>query len=151
MRALVQRVKHASVSINGVLSAEIGHGLAVFLGVTHTDAEEESIYLAQRCLALRVFEDGEGKMNLSVKDVNGSVLVVSQFTLYADTRKGNRPSFVDAAPPAAAERLYDAFVGATRRDIGAERVKTGVFRAMMDINLINEGPVTIMVESKTSS
>ena len=151
MRALIQRVKQASVSINGSLHSQIERGLLIFLGITHSDTSEAGKYLAQRCANLRIFEDVEGKMNLSVRDVEGSALVISQFTLYADTRKGNRPSFVDAAPPDLAEKLYDDFVKHLRLELGATRVQTGMFRAMMAVHLINDGPVTIMVESKEQS
>lgn len=148
MRALLQRVKEASVSIDGVVHSKISRGTVILLGITHDDTESDARYLAQRCGDLRIFEDAEGKMNCSVKEVGGSSLVVSQFTLYADTRKGNRPSFIEAASPDIAIQLYENFVDALRREIGDENVSTGIFRAMMDIHLINEGPVTVMVESK---
>ncbi len=151
MRALIQRVKRASVAIDGVIHSEIGKGLLIFLGVAQTDTAEDAQYLAQRAAALRIFEDEQGKMNLSGKDVNGSALVVSQFTLYADTRKGNRPSFIDAAKPELAESLYEEFVRSLRAEVGESGVSTGVFRAMMDISLINDGPVTIMLESKNNA
>lgn len=150
MRALIQRVKEASVSVNGSAHARIGKGLLIFLGVRQGDTPEAARYLAQRCANLRVFSDAQGNMNLSVKDVGGEVLVVSQFTLYADTRKGNRPSFTDAAPAEAAEPLYLEFVKHFSQEIGDEKVRTGVFRAMMDIQLVNDGPVTVMLESKNS-
>lgn len=143
-------MKRASVTVDEIVRGEIGKGMLIFLGVTHSDSAKEAEYLAQRCANLRIFEDAEGKMNLSVREVDGSVLVVSQFTLYADTRKGNRPSFVDAAPPEAAERLYDAFVQFLRKELGDSKVATGVFRAMMDVELVNDGPVTIMLESKSN-
>ncbi|MBI3193346.1 MAG: D-tyrosyl-tRNA(Tyr) deacylase [Ignavibacteriae bacterium] len=149
MKALVQRVSSASVSINGSLHSNIGMGMLVFLGVTHKDTTEAANYLACRCAELRIFEDAREKMNLSVKDIQGEVLVVSQFTLYADTRKGNRPSFVDAAPPSQAEALYEEFVKILRQQIGDARVRTGVFRAMMDVQLVNDGPVTVMLEDKS--
>ena len=148
MRALIQRVKESGVSINGSLHNKIGKGLLILLGIKQGDTESNSEYLAQRCANLRIFEDAEGKMNISVKDIVGEVLVISQFALYADTRKGNRPSFTDAAPPEIAEPLYDSFVNNIRREIGNENVKTGVFRAMMDVNLVNDGPVTVIIESK---
>ncbi|HTK81599.1 MAG TPA: D-aminoacyl-tRNA deacylase [Bacteroidota bacterium] len=148
MRALIQRVSRASVSIGGASESEIGKGMLIFLGVTHNDASEDAEYLADRCAALRIFEDDQGKMNLSVGESGGSALVVSQFTLYADTRKGNRPSFVDAARPEIAEQRYNDFVTALRSRLGEPGVRTGVFRAMMDVQLNNDGPVTIMLESK---
>jgi len=151
MRALVQRVKQASVSIGGSVYSEIRNGMLVLLGIAHSDTAADAQYLAQRCGNLRIFEDNEAKMNLSLKESDGSVLVVSQFTLYADTRKGHRPSFVDAARPEIAEPLYNNFVDALRAELGESKVRTGVFREMMDINLINAGPVTIMLESKNHS
>ena len=150
MRALIQRVKESSVSINGSLHNKIGRGLLILLGVKHGDIELDSEYLAQRSADLRIFEDDQGKMNLSVKDISGEALVISQFTLYADTHKGNRPSFTDAATPEIAESLYNSFVLDLQGEIGNEKVKTGIFRAMMDIHLVNDGPVTVMIESKES-
>lgn len=151
MRALIQRVKHASVDIHGEPHNHIGRGILIFLGVRNGDTEKDAEYLAQRCADLRIFGDEEGKMNLSVKDIHGSTLVVSQFTLYADTRKGNRPSFTDSAPPEEAERLYNHFVEHCRKHLGDAKVCTGKFRAMMDVGLVNDGPVTVMVESKNPS
>ena len=149
MRALIQRVKRSSVSIGERLHSEIGPGMLILLGVKAGDEVADVEYLADRCAALRIFEDDQAKMNLSVKDVRGSVMVVSQFTLYGDTRKGNRPSYSEAAPPEMAEALYDHFVHRMRESLGVEKVATGVFRAMMDVELINDGPVTVMVESKS--
>jgi D-tyrosyl-tRNA(Tyr) deacylase len=149
MRALVQRVRKCQVHIDGKPFSAIGPGMLIFLGVRRGDAEEDVQYLADRCAALRIFEDQQEKMNLSVKDIHGSVMVVSQFTLYADTRKGNRPGFTDAAPPEIAEDLYEKFVRRLRGSLGESKVATGVFRAMMDVELINDGPVTVMIESKS--
>jgi D-tyrosyl-tRNA(Tyr) deacylase len=140
MRALVQRVSEASVTVEGDEVARIGPGLLVLLGVRRGDGEASADRIASKLLALRVFEDAEGKMNLSVRDAGGEVLVVSQFTLYGDTRKGNRPSFVDAAPPEEAEPLYERVRAAT----GAEG---GVFGARMAVALTNDGPVTLLVEA----
>jgi D-tyrosyl-tRNA(Tyr) deacylase len=139
VRALVQRVSEASVTVEGDEIARIGLGLLVLLGVRRGDGEAEADRLAAKLLALRVFEDEAGKMNLSVRDVGGEVLCVSQFTLYGDTRKGNRPSFVDAAPPEEAEPLYDR----VREALGAQG---GVFGARMVVALVNDGPVTLMLE-----
>jgi D-tyrosyl-tRNA(Tyr) deacylase len=140
VRALVQRVSEASVTVDGDEVSRIGPGLLVLLGVRRGDTEAEADRLAAKLLALRIFEDGDGKMNLSVGDVGGELLCVSQFTLYGDTRKGNRPSFVDAAPPEEAERLYDR----VREALGA---KGGVFGARMAVALLNDGPVTLLVET----
>ncbi len=148
MRALIQRVTEASVTIDGSTHAAIGKGLLVLLGVTHADTADRADYLAGRCAALRIFEDQSGKMNLSVRETGGEVLVVSQFTLYGDTRRGNRPSFTDAAPPALAEELYRRFVDALAAQLPPDRVKTGVFRAMMQVALVNDGPVTLTLESR---
>ncbi len=148
MRAVVQRVSSASVTIDGKMYSSIQRGLLILLGVKTDDTESEAKYLAEKCASLRIFEDENEKMNLSVKDVNGEILAVSQFTLYGDARKGNRPSFVEAAPPQIAEPLYEKFVEYLRALLGNEKVSTGVFRAMMDVALVNDGPVTIIIESK---
>jgi D-tyrosyl-tRNA(Tyr) deacylase len=140
MRALVQRVSEASVSVDGETVAAIGPGLLVLLGVRRGDDDEAADRLARKLLALRIFEDDEGRMNRSVEDVGGDLLCVSQFTLYGDTRKGNRPSFVDAAPPEEAERLYERVCGA----LGAEG---GRFGARMAVSLVNDGPVTVLIET----
>ncbi len=148
MRAIIQRVSSASVTIDGTIHSSIGNGLLIFLGIKSGDGEDEAKYLAEKCIGLRIFEDHDEKMNLSVKDINGSVLIVSQFTLYGDTRKGNRPSFIEAAPPQIAEPLYEKFVSTMNGLLGKDKVATGVFRAMMDVTLVNNGPVTIIIESK---
>ncbi len=148
MRAIIQRVSSASVTIDGRLHSSIGSGLLILLGIKSSDGEAEVKYLAEKCIGLRIFEDKNEKMNLSVKDINGSILIVSQFTLYGDTRKGNRPSFVEAAPPQIAEPLYEKFVSILQDSLGKEKIATGVFRAMMDVALVNDGPVTVIVESK---
>lgn len=148
MRALIQRVKRCSVTIDGKLHGSIGAGILIFLGIKNTDVESDAEYLAERCSLLRIFEDEAGKMNLSVKDVNYEAIVVSQFTLYGDTHKGNRPSYTDAAPPQIAETLYDHFINHLKKRLGERHVASGVFRAMMNVELINDGPVTLMLESK---
>jgi len=143
MKALIQRVAQGSVSVEGRLVGRIGRGFVVLFGARHGDRDEDARYLAHRTVNLRVFPDAEGKMNLALPQVEGQVLVVSQFTLYADTRKGNRPSFVGAAPPEEARRLYETYVDALRRALGPERVATGEFGAAMLVELANDGPVTI--------
>lgn len=143
MKALIQRVSESSVEIGGQRVAEIGRGLLVLLGITHSDGAQDVEWLARKIPALRIFEDEQGLMNKSVDDIGGSVIVVSQFTLYADTRKGNRPSFVDAARPEQAEPLYESFVAQLRQTLGAERVGTGRFGADMKVRLLNDGPVTV--------
>jgi len=143
MKALVQRVSRACVRVEQLPAGTIGRGLLVLLGVTHSDTEAAADHLADKTLALRIFPDDEGRMNRSVIDIGGSLLVVSQFTLYADTRKGNRPSFVDAAPPQQAEALYARYVARLRAGLPPDRIATGVFRAHMEVELINDGPVTV--------
>lgn len=155
MRVLVQRVSRAKVTIADPatgeprISGEIGPGLLVLCGVRHGDTGDDAVYLASRIARLRVFNDAEGKMNLSLLDTGGSTLVVSQFTLHADTRKGNRPSYGHAAEPVLAERLYERFVDELRSQLGSDRVGTGVFGAMMQVELINDGPVTVTVKSRS--
>ncbi len=146
MRAVVQRVKCASVTADGAPSGEIGRGLVVLIAAGAGDGEADIDYAANKIAGLRIFEDAEGKMNLSVRDVGGSVLIVSQFTLYGDARKGNRPSFAQAAPIPQAEAMYDKFV-AKMRSLSLP-VQTGVFRANMQVSLVNDGPVTILLDSK---
>lgn len=147
MKAVIQRVRKCSVRIKGNLNSEIGPGILVLLGVHEEDSEEDAVNLAEKCSALRIFEDSAGKMNLSVKDIGASVMVVSQFTLYGDTRKGNRPNFMRAAKPELAEWLYSYFVACLENSLGKEKVATGIFRAMMDVELINDGPVTIIIDT----
>jgi D-tyrosyl-tRNA(Tyr) deacylase len=146
MRAIVQRVKEARVEVEGEVVGRIGEGMLVLLGAGKDDTEEDAEYLAEKILTLRIFEDSEGKMNLSVTETGGGILVVSQFTLYGDCRKGRRPSFDKAAPPETAERLYELLVDELK-ERGA-KVETGRFRAMMDVHLVNWGPVTLMLDSK---
>lgn len=146
MRALIQRVSKASVSIDGETVGEIEKGIVILLGVTHGDVEKDADYLAEKCANLRIFEDGDGKMNLSTIDVGGGALVVSQFTLYGDTRKGRRPSYTDAALPEKAIPLYEYFIEKVK-DAGLS-VATGRFGAGMDVRIHNQGPVTLMLESK---
>jgi D-tyrosyl-tRNA(Tyr) deacylase len=139
------------VSIGGSTHSAIHAGILILLGVRQSDTDADAAYLAGRCALLRIFDDEEGKMNLSVKDVEGEAMVVSQFTLYGDTRKGNRPSYTDAAPPEVAEPLYESFVRLLKAELGDSKVASGVFRAMMDVELVNDGPVTVLVESKGRS
>lgn len=145
MRAVIQRVTRAKVTIEDRIVGEIGHGLLVLLGITHADTQADADYLAAKIIALRIFDDAVGKMNVSLKDAGGGLLVVSQFTLYGDVRRGLRPSWSDAAPPEIAEPLYNYFVESSRKLI--EQVETGSFRAMMQVELINDGPVTLIVDS----
>ena len=140
MKAWLQRVTEASVEIEGEIVAEIGSGHLVLLGVTHSDTERDADAIAERIANLRVFEDENGKMNRSVIDIGGSVLVVSQFTLYADTSHGRRPGFSDAARPEKAEPLYERVVARLRERLGADRVATGRFGAEMKVRLLNDGP-----------
>lgn len=149
MRALVQRVSEASVTIDEPKHyAEIKKGMVILLGIKDDDTEEDLIFVADKCSNLRIFEDENRKMNLSIKDVNGEALVISQFTLYGDARRGNRPSFTDAARPEVAEAMYKKFIVRMKENLGDEKVKDGVFGAMMMVKIFNDGPVTILVESK---
>ena len=147
MRILIQRVKNASVTIGGQLRSQIGAGLLVLLGVGADDTDEDAEYLAGKLVRLRIFDDAQGVMNLDVRQAGGQVLVVSQFTLLASTRKGNRPSYVRAAGPEAAVPLYERFVAVTGELLGRP-VQTGVFGADMQVELVNDGPVTIWIDSK---
>ena len=145
MRAVVQRVKRAQVDIDGQTVGEIGRGLVILLGVGHDDAEAEVERLWGKIARLRIFEDADGKTNLSLADVGGEVLIVSQFTLFASCKKGNRPSFTQAGAPDEANRLYEAFVERARRDV--PRVETGRFGASMDVSLVNDGPFTLWLDT----
>jgi D-aminoacyl-tRNA deacylase len=149
MKALIQRVQRGSVTIDGQVVGKIGRGYVVLLGVKAGDTEEHALYIANKTVNLRIFPDANEKMNLSIEDVAGAILVISQFTLYADTRKGNRPSFIQAAPPELAEKLYNTYVAALRRALGDARVATGTFRASMLVEIMNDGPVTVELESGT--
>lgn len=146
MRAVVQRATRAKVTVDDEVVGEIGKGLVVLLGVARDDTKLDAAYLVEKITALRIFDDDEGKMNLSVKEVNGGVLVVSQFTLYGDVRRGLRPSWIEAASPEVAEPLYEFFVRQMRAAVS--EVATGSFRAMMQVELVNDGPVTILLDSK---
>jgi len=146
MRAVIQRVTRASVRVGGELVGEIGPGLVVLVGVGREDAAEDARYLAEKVATLRVFDDEGGRMNRSVVEAGGALLVVSQFTLYGDVRRGRRPSWIDSAQPEAAEPLYDLFVAEARARAG--RVETGSFRRMMEVELVNDGPVTILLDSR---
>ena len=156
MKAVVQRVKSASVTISEQnYYQEIGKGLLILLGIKTGDTQDDLIFVADKCCNLRIFsqrdafaEDAEDKMNRSVKEVNGEILIISQFTLYGETAKGNRPSFIDAAKPDEAIPLYEKFVSRIKSNLGDDKVKVGIFGAMMDIQLVNYGPVTVLVESK---
>jgi D-tyrosyl-tRNA(Tyr) deacylase len=145
MRAVVQRVSQARVEVDGRVTGEIGAGLLVLLGVGRNDTSDTAAYMAEKVATLRIFDDAQGKMNLSVSDAGGAALVVSQFTLYGDARGQRRPSYLQAAPPEDANRLYEEFV----RELRARglRVETGVFQAQMDVELTNDGPVTILLDS----
>ncbi len=146
MKALLQRVSQASVSVGGELVGKIRQGLVVFVGVASGDTEKDARYLAEKTISLRIFADEAGKFNLSALDIRGELLVVSQFTLLADTRKGRRPSFVDAAPPAQAEALFEQFVAEARAS--GLKVETGRFQQHMLVEIENDGPVTIMLDSR---
>src|SRR5215207_6148383 len=146
MRAVVQRVTRARVTVADQITGEIQNGLVVLLGIAHDDTKDDADYLVPKIIALRIFDDAEGRMNVSVKDVDGGLLIVSQFTLYGDVRRGLRPSWSDAAPPEVAEPLYDYFVETSRKLLG--RVETGSFRKMMQVELVNDGPVTLVIDSQ---
>lgn len=146
MKAVIQRVSEASVEVDGRIIGKIGPGLVILLGVAEDDEEADADYLAEKIVNLRIFNDAEDKMNLSLSDIQGEILAISQFTLYANTRKGRRPSFIKAALPEKAEPLYEYFIKKIEKT--GVRVARGIFGAMMTVNIFNEGPVTIIMESK---
>lgn len=148
MRFVIQRVQHASVVIDGQVHGEIGKGYLILVGISDSDTEETADNMVRKTAGLRIFEDENGKTNLSISDVGGSILAVSQFTLYADCRKGNRPSFHNAGKPEHASRLYEYVVASLRREYGF-RVETGIFGADMKVSLLNDGPFTILLDSDT--
>ncbi|MBK7666138.1 MAG: D-tyrosyl-tRNA(Tyr) deacylase [Sphingobacteriaceae bacterium] len=148
MRLIIQRVKSASVTIENAVFSSINSGLMVLVGIEDADDEKDSDWLVQKLINMRIFSDTEGKMNLSVKEINGEILIVSQFTLHASTQKGNRPSFIKAARPEKAIPLYENFIKKLNLELGKE-CKTGVFGADMKVELINDGPVTIFIDSKS--
>ena len=149
MRAVVQRVTEGGVYIpEENYQAEIGHGMVILLGIKIGDNESDALFVADKCSNLRIFEDENGKMNLSIKDVDGEALIISQFTLYGETARGNRPSFIEAARPEEAIPLYEKFIKRVKENLDNSKIKTGIFGAMMSIKIINDGPVTVIVESK---
>jgi D-tyrosyl-tRNA(Tyr) deacylase len=145
MRAVVQRVSQAEVLIEGIPIARIGRGILTLVAISRQDSEKDLVWMAKKIVGLRIFSDSEGKLNLSLQDIGGQLLVVSQFTLYGDCRKGRRPSYSDAAPPAEAEKLYRRFLEAIRQYV--PDVQSGQFQAMMEVNLSNSGPVTLIIDS----
>ena len=149
MRSLIQRVSEATVTVSGSVAGSIRTGLVILVGVSRTDTKADADYLSDKILGLRIFQDNSGKMNVNVADAGGSLLVVSQFTLYGSCRKGRRPSFDEAAPPEQAQALYNYFVDQLR--YGPVPVETGVFQATMQVHLVNQGPVTILIDSAERS
>jgi D-tyrosyl-tRNA(Tyr) deacylase len=147
MRIVIQRVSEATVKIDGAIVGEISKGLLVLLGIEHEDTEQDALYLIQKLINLRIFSDADGKMNLSVQEVNGGILVVSQFTLHAATKKGNRPSYIRAARPEQAIPLYEYFLTSLQNQFTG-KIQTGQFGADMKVGLLNDGPVTIIMDSK---
>lgn len=148
MKVVLQRVSKAAVSIDNLVHNSICNGLMILVGICPDDTEEDINWLSQKISALRIFSDAQQKMNLSIQDINGEILLISQFTLYAETKKGNRPSFTSSAPPTIALPIYHKFTEALQAKIGKNKVKTGIFGADMQVELINDGPVTIIIDSK---
>lgn len=149
MKAVVQRVIEGGVYVPAEnYKSEIGKGMVILLGIKTGDSENDINFVADKCSNLRIFEDAEGKMNISIKEINGEVLIISQFTLYGDTAKGNRPSFIEAARPEEAIPLYEKFISRMKINLGTDKIKSGIFGAMMTVKIINDGPVTLIVESK---
>ena len=151
MRALIQRVQRCSVTIDGALHSSIGRGMLILLGVRSSDKLSDAGARAAKCASLRIFDDEKGRMNINVRDAAAEAMIVSQFTLYGDTRRGNRPSYTEAAPPEQAEELYETFVRSLQERLGSDQVKTGVFKAMMQVELVNDGPVTLLLENKNQT
>ena len=147
MIAVIQRVSEASVTIEGLIKGKIGTGFLILLGITHTDTQEDLEWLARKIVGMRIFGDTEGKMNLDLKSVNGNILLISQFTLHANTKKGNRPSFIEAARPEVAIPLYEKMIQQLTQELG-QPIQTGEFGADMKVALLNDGPVTIIIDSK---
>ena len=150
MKAVLQRVSEASVTINGIVKSSIGVGLLVFIGIEDADTEEDIVWLSSKIVNLRIFNDANGVMNISVKDMDGELMLVSQFTLHAATKKGNRPSYIKAAKPEIAIPIYEKMIVQLEKELG-KSIKTGEFGADMKINLLNDGPVTIIIDSKNIS
>ena len=147
MRVVIQRVDEANVKADEIITGRIGNGLMILLGIEENDTKDDADYLVKKIAALRIFDDNQGVMNLSIRDIRGEILLVSQFTLYANTKKGNRPSYIRAARPDKAIPLYEYMIKSLSEELGIE-VKTGIFGAEMKVNLINNGPVTIIIDTK---
>lgn len=149
MRAVIQRVSEGGVYIPEIdFKSEIERGMVILLGIKTSDSENDVNFVADKCSNLRIFEDSDGKMNVGIKESDGEVLIISQFTLYGETSKGNRPSFIDAARPEAAIPLYEKFISRMKMNLGEKKIKSGIFGEMMTVKIINDGPVTVLVESK---
>ena len=148
MRIVIQRVKEARVIVEGNIVGEIDKGLLLLVGIEPSDTEEDLLWARKKIINMRIFKDANGKMNLSLRDVGGKLLLVSQFTLFASYKKGNRPSFTRSAPPVFAEQMYNKFITLCEEEIGSENVQSGIFGAYMQVSLINDGPVTIIVDTK---